>query len=711
MRVLGDGVRLQPHPHVPVVERLFVDSTYSARVRDLRPLFDPRSVAVLGASDDPAKWGQWIAAGALRGAHRRDVWLVNRNGGEILGHHAFRGLDELPDAPELVVISLPAAAFEEAIDASLAAGARAIVAITAGLGEIDEAGKDREAAVVERVRAAGAVMLGPNCLGVYDASAELDLGMNEFSPGSMGLISQSGNLALELSLLAAQYGVGISRFASLGNQADIDAAELVEAIAADEATRVIGVYCEDFRDGRTFARAAAAAREAGKDVVLLAAGGSEAGARAAASHTGSLASDSAAVDAACRAAGILRVRTPKELVDVALACLAPHRPRGRRVAIVGDGGGTGVVSADLATAAGLELPRLSEDLSAKLTAIAPTIITTNPVDLAGAGEQDFWSNERVIQAVLESGEVDAVVFTGYFGGYSQLNDTFRERETEVARAIARAVASTGRPLLTQAMFWDAGPARALREGGVPVYRDIEAVVMTLAALVEQELRPPRGVAEVGEAATPVQGDGYFDARELLVAGGVPFTPARRATTTAEACEAAAAVGYPVALKALGLLHKSDAGGVALGLTDEQALETAVSDMAARLAPEGYSVEAMADTSAGAELIVGCKRDPRFGPLVLVGLGGVYAELMRDVAVALAPAGADELEELLLSLRGAGVLTGARGRAPLDVRAAAQAAAALSRVAATHPEIAEIEINPLLVTPEGAVGLDARIVLA
>ena len=234
-------------------------------MRDLRPLFDPRSVAVLGASDDPAKWGQWIAAGALRGAHRRDVWLVNRNGGEILGHHAFRGLDELPDAPELVVISLPAAAFEEAIDASLAAGARAIVAITAGLGEIDEAGKDREAAVVERVRAAGAVMLGPNCLGVYDASAELDLGMNEFSPGSMGLISQSGNLALELSLLAAQYGVGVSRFASLGNQADIDAAELVEAIAADEATRVIGVYCEDFRDGRGFLRAVARARAASKD--------------------------------------------------------------------------------------------------------------------------------------------------------------------------------------------------------------------------------------------------------------------------------------------------------------------------------------------------------------------------------------------------------------------------------------------------------------
>lgn len=679
-------------------------------MRDLRPLFDPRSVAVLGASNDPAKWGQWVAAGALRGAHRRDVWLVNRNGGEILGHGAFRALDELPGRPELVVVVLPAAAFEDAIDASLAAGARAIVAITAGLGELGDEGQARERAVVERVRAAGAVMLGPNCLGIYDATSELDLGSSEFAPGSMGIISQSGNLALELSLLAGEYGMGVSRFASLGNQADIEAAELVTAFAADERTRVIAVYCEDFRDGRAFARAGEAALAVGKQVVLLAAGGSEAGARAASSHTGALASDSAAVDAACRAAGIMRVTTPKELVDTALACLAPHRPRGRRLAIVGDGGGTGVVSADLATAAGLELPRLSDELGAKLTAIASTVITANPVDLAGAGEQDFRNFERVTTTVLASGEVDAVVFTGYFGGYSQMNEEFSARETEVARAIAASVRANGRPLLAQAMFWDSMPARALREGGVPVYRDIEAAIATLARLVEQEGRSRTGVAALGDLAAPVEGAGYFAARELLAAAGIAFTPARRVASDEEAREAADAVGYPVALKALGLLHKSDAGGVALGLNGEDELEAALADMRVRLAPDGFSVEAMADTSEGAELIVGCRSDPRFGPLVLVGLGGLFAELLRDVAVALAPAGADELEELLLSLRGAGVLTGARGRRPLDVRAAAEAAAALSRVAAAHPEIAEIEVNPLLVTPHGALGLDARVVL-
>lgn len=680
-------------------------------MRDLRPLFDPRSVAVLGASSDPAKWGQWLAVDALRGAHRREVWLVNRNGGEIMGRPAYRTLDELPGEPELVVVALPAAAFEDAVDASLGAGARAIVAITAGLGELDHEGRALERAVADRVRASGAVMLGPNCLGVYDASTEFVLGVPELTPGPIGIISQSGNLAVELSLLAAEYGAGVSRFASLGNQADLGAAELVDAFAADDATRVIAVYCEDFRDGRGFARSAAAALDAGKQVVLLAAGGSEAGARAAASHTGAMASDSAAIDAACRAAGIQRVATPKELADMTVACLGAHRPRGRRVAIVGDGGGTGVVSADLATGLGLEVPRLSDALGERLRAIAPTVITDNPVDLAGAGEQDFANFERVTTAVLESGEVDAVIFTGYFGGYGQMSEEFLALETEVAREIADRAMASGRTLVAQAMFWQAAPAWALRAGGVPVYRDIEAAIGTLARLAEQAVSKRHGVPDTGAAAAAVGGSGYFVARELLAAAGVPFARAREVTTASEARAAAHELGYPVALKALGLLHKSDAGGVALGIENVAALDIAFEDMRGRLAPSGFSLEEMVDASAGAELIVGCRRDPRFGPLVLVGLGGVYAELLRDVAVALAPAGADELEELLRSLRGAGVLTGARGRPPLAVRAAAEAAAALSRVAAAHPEIAELEINPLLVTERGVVALDARIVLA
>lgn len=281
----------------------------------------------------------------------------------------------------------------------------------------------------------------------------------------------------------------------------------------------------------------------------------------------------------------------------------------------------------------------------------------------------------------------------------------------MGHAIARAADVSGRPLLAQAMFWDSAPAHALREGGVPLYRDIEAVVDTLVRLVRQHETPSHGVPEVGAAAASTGTDGYFESRDLLAEGGVVFAAARRASTVGEARAAAADLGYPVVLKALGLLHKSDAGGVALRLADDAAVAAAATDMQERLAPTGYSVETMAPSDGGVELIVGCRRDPRFGPLVLVGLGGIYAELLHDVRLALAPAGADELEELLLSLRGAGILTGARGQAQVDVRAAAEAAAALSRVAAAHPEIAEIEINPLLVTPTGAIGLDARIVLS
>jgi acyl-CoA synthetase (NDP forming) len=660
----------------------------------------------VGASDDPAKWGQWIAAGALRGRHRRDVYLVNRAAAEVQGQRAYASVAELPSPPELVVVAVPAAAFEQVVEESLAAGARAIVGISAGLGETGAEGAARERAVVERVRAAGAVLLGPNCLGVYDGAAELDLGATELRPGAIGLISQSGNLALEISLLAADAGLGFSRFASTGNQADLEAADLLAAFAAHEPTRAIAVYCEDFRDGRAFAAAAAAAA---KPVVLLTAGGSEAGARAALSHTGALVSDAAAVQAACTAAGMIRVETPAALVDVLQLCLAGSAPRGHRLAVVGDGGGHGVVAADVAAAAGLELPELSGVLRAELGSLLPdTASTLNPVDFAGGGEQDFATYARVPALVLGSDEVDAVVLTGYFGGYAEQSAVLAARELDAAAGMVRAAEESGRPLLVHSMYPASPAAIALREAGVPVYRTIEGALGALA-------RVAAGGAASGVPASPTRSPevaeaGYVAARELLALAGVPFAPVRRVDSMEEAFVAAEELGYPVALKALGLLHKSDAGGVALGLADDRALAAAVADMYARLAPEGYAVEPMVDTGEGVELLVGCRRDPRFGPLLLVGLGGIYAELLRDAAVALAPADADHAEGMLRGLAGAPLLEGARGRPPLDVRAAAEAAAALSRFAAAHPEVAEVEVNPLLVLPDGAVGLDARIVL-
>jgi acyl-CoA synthetase (NDP forming) len=346
-------------------------------------------------------------------------------------------------------------------------------------------------------------------------------------------------------------------------------------------------------------------------------------------------------------------------------------------------------------------------------ALPPAAATTNPVDLAGGGEQDFATFERVVRRVLDSGEADTVLLTGYFGGYSEMHADLRDRETAVAHDLARAAGEARCPLVVHSMFPSSPAAQALRAGSVPVYREVEAALDAVATLARAVARGHRGVppaqphtASIGLETRPLE---YEQAREIVAAAGVPLVEARLVTTAREARAAAGELGYPVVLKALGLLHKSDQGGVALALATGEALEASFSEMTTCLQAKAYSVERMADLTRGAELIVGCKSDPRFGPVVLVGFGGILAELVPDTAVALAPAEPEEIEELLRSLRGAAVLAGARGRPALAVRAAAEAAAALSRLSADRPELAEVEVNPLLVTPEGAIGLDARVI--
>jgi acetate---CoA ligase (ADP-forming) len=690
--------------------------------RDLRALFEPESVAVVGASDDPEKWGNWLARGALRGASRRAVYLVNRRGGKVMGRPAHRSLADLPEPPELAVLAVPPPALEGAVDDALAAGSRALVVITAGEAAGD-AGGPRDAALAEKARDAGAILLGPNCLGVFDAGAELELVSNDLPRGSLGLISQSGNLALEIGLLAGAAELGFSRFVSVGNQADLEAGELIDELAAHDGTELIAIYVEDFRDGRAFARAAEHAVGAGKPVVLLAVERTEATARAVRSHTGALASDSVAIDAACRAAGMERVRSPQELVDLAQGLVRAGVPRGRRVAVLADGGGHGGVASALATGAGLSVPALSDGLRGELRAgLPPTAAVANPIDLAGGGEADIHSFERTARAVLGSGEVDAVLMTGYFGGYSDYAETLGRGEAAVAEALADAADATGRPLLVHTMHPQTAAASALRSRGVPVYRTIERAVGVLARLAEAGERKPRGVpglpgaargpsvlaAQTASNAGEARIAAYSDARALLAAGGVRFVPAHEVSSSDEAAAAAAEIGYPVVLKALGLLHKSDVGGVVTGLAEESALRVAFAELQGRLAPPAFSVETMAPVGDGVELLVGARWDARFGPVALVGLGGVFTEVLSDVAVALAPVNDATARELLLSLRTAPLLQGARGRPKVDLDAAASAVAALSRVAAAHPEIAEIEVNPLLALPDRAVGLDARV---
>ena len=450
----------------------------------LAALFDPRSLAVVGASGDPAKWGNWIALNALKGAHRRHVFLVNRRGGDIAGHRVYTSLADLPVPPELVVLSVPEASFETAVDDALAAGSRMLVAITAGFGELGDAGRQRQARIVAKVRSVGARLLGPNCMGVTDAGAELFLASAVTETGPVGLISQSGNLGIELGLLLEREGLGFSRLVSLGNQADIEAEEVLESLVDHTKTRAILLYLEGIRDGRRLVAAARRAHAAGKPVVLITAGASDAAVRAARSHTGALVTGAAVVGAACRAGGMVEVASPRQAVAAIQVLLPRVRPRGHRLGIVADGGGHGVLAADLATAAGLTVPQLQPATAAALAAgLPPTASTINPVDLAGGGEQDFSSYGRVVDMLLTSGEVDAVLLTGFFGGYSVKSDELGRRELAAAALMVAARDGRERPLLVHSMHHEAPPNDALRKHEVPVFAAADDAVQALARAI------------------------------------------------------------------------------------------------------------------------------------------------------------------------------------------------------------------------------------
>ncbi|MCX6460763.1 MAG: acetate--CoA ligase family protein [Actinobacteria bacterium] len=672
---------------------------------DLTVLFDPVSVVVVGASDNPAKWGNWLSVGALKGS--RPVYLVNARADTVLGQPAYRSVRDVPGPVGLAAIAVPADAIDQAVDDALAMGATAIVGISTGLGESGPDGRRREEALARRVRDAGAVLLGPNCLGVFDAGSVLELSSNPLPSGRVAFVSQSGNLSLELAAHLVEHGMGFSRFASLGNQAHLEAADLVLGCIGHDGTDVIAVYAEDFRDGRRFVNAARQATDAGKPVVLLTVGAGEASARQAQSHTGSMVSSSDVVDAACHEAGIVRVHTPTEMADVLAQLCAVARPQGPRLAVLTDGGGHASIAADVAEHAGLTVPHLSAQVAAAAAAFLPTSASTvNPIDVAGGGEQDITCFASVAEAVLASGEVDALVVTGYFGGYGAYSEAIDERELATARRLGEIARRLDRAVTVHSMFPQSAVATELRRGGIAVYRTIEGAVRSLAASLPPRALDPLPV--IPAPAPPVTDTDYASARVLLAAAGVPFPTARTVRSRDEVLVAARELSFPLVLKSLGLLHKSDSGGVILAIANADELLAAYDDVMARLAPPACSIDEMADLTDGVEIIVGVRRDLRFGPVAMVGLGGVYTEVIHDVATALAPVSATHAERLLRSLRGAALLAGARGRPPVDVAAAAAVISTITEVAAAHPELTDVEVNPLLVRPVGALALDARL---
>ncbi|HET6938659.1 MAG TPA: acetate--CoA ligase family protein [Nocardioides sp.] len=679
----------------------------------LGALFAPRTVAVVGASEDSAKWGNIIARRALASPGERTVLLVNRNGGEVLGVPAYESAQAAAAAHggdvDLAVLCVPAGSFVASVADAVAAGARAIVAITAGLSESGPEGVRVEAEALAIARGAGAVLLGPNCLGIVDTTTGLQLAHAVLPAGDVAVLSQSGNLVLDLAGLLADRGLGVSRFVSLGNQADLGVVDFMHACVDHDGTRAVAVYTEDVVDGRGFLDAARALRAAGKPLVLLAPGRTEAAVRGAASHTGALTTSSMVVDAACAAVGAHRVDHPTQLADLLVALRAPRRMSSRRVAILTDGGGHGAVAADALAASGLQTPLLTGAVTAELVAaLWAQASVANPVDMAGAGEQDVASYDRAVRTLLACDQVDGVLLTGYFGGYSTEQSGLTGPELAAARHMADTVAAQGTPLVVQTIYPDSPASQVLRAVGIPVHRDVDRACAVLAGLVEPATD---GLAlALPAAAPPVTDPSYDAARTLFKDAGVAFPDAVSVTDAAALEAALEGMSYPVVLKATGLLHKSEDGGVVVGLADRDAVRAAYDDLVTRLSPPAVSVEAMADLAGGVELIVGGVRDPKFGPVVMVGLGGIFTEVLGDTACAIAPVSVDAARGLLRSLQGAPLLLGARGRAPVDVDAVADVVARVSLLAAAHPELVEIELNPVLAGPAGALALDARVVL-
>ncbi|MEZ0076071.1 acetate--CoA ligase family protein [Planotetraspora sp. GP83] len=659
---------------------------------------DPRSVAVIGASADPAKWGHWLARGALRGAHRRTVHLVSRSGAVVEGVASRPSLSDLPETPELAVLCVPPSSIEQVMGEGLELGVRGFLAITAGT---------EDARLAARVQAAGARLVGPNCLGIYDAATALELAWGNFTPGSLGIVSQSGQLGLELAGLAGEAGIGVSRFVSVGNQADVSAAEILADLASHDLTRVVVVYLESFGDGRALLGTLQTLRERGKPVVVLTVGASEASRAAARSHTGALTASSDVVEAACRAAGAILAETPAQAVDLAQMLLDGARPVGRRVAVVGDSGGQGALAADTLSRAGLEVPQLSGATVAALGRTLPEGAgARNPVDLAGAGERDLTSYATLISTLLGSGEVDAVLLTGYFGSYGQDAPSLAAAEHRVIGMLGDAGRAAGLPVVVHTMGLGNPAVTALREHGMPTYHTIDAAGRSLGLATELALRTPRPVSSPAQVmGTPPEG--YLGARALLGEYGVAYPAAVAVRDRDDVL--AAPLRPPYVLKAAWLEHKTEAAGVVVGLAGAAEAADALDAMTARLGAGEYALEEMDTRPHVAELIVGARRDPSFGPLVMVGAGGVNAEVYRDVAVELAPVTEEVAMDMLRRLRILPLLTGWRGRPAVSLEGAAAVVAAVSRLVAERPGIEECEINPLRVGPGGALAVDALVV--
>lgn len=740
----SDPLRCQATSRVPTTEtdpdgigrpiQVAEANEQMATVKSLVPILKPHGIAVVGVSETAGGIGRRIFDAIRRSHYKGALFAVNGKGGMRGGLPTHASMHTLPLPVDLAVIAVPHAAVPRVVDDCAAAGVKGIVVISAGFAETDAAGLARQQALVAQVRRYGMRMIGPNCMGILNTDRRSPVNAS-FSPlfgieGHLALASQSGALGVLVIALSEERHVGISSFVSLGNKADVSSNDLLQYWEQDPATTVVGLYLESFGNPRTFARLA---RRVGRTKPILAvkAGRTRAGSRAAGSHTAALAASDTAVDALFRQTGVIRAATIDELIDTAASLAAQPLPAGRRVAIITNAGGPGILAADACEAAGLTLATLSETTTERLRAILPAAASlTNPIDMiASAGPSE---TAKVITAVLTDLTVDGVLVlqTGVDATTSQ-SATIRGIHDGVlnARRMRRDA-----PVLACIMGAELPPPIEVGDERVPVYAFPENAVRALGHMADyaEWLRTPTGdvcsfqdchtqAAERLVASAAMRGDEWLSpdaTRELMEQIGAPLVSATAAHSLGDALERAGAVGYPLVAKlsAKGLLHKTEAGGVITGIADASALRAAFGQLqqAARehgLQFDGVVLQPM--VQHGIEACVGVTRDAAMGALVGVGMGGTDVEVIGDMQFGLVPLTDGDADRLVARTRLSRLLSGYRGRPAADGRSLAELLLRLSQLADAVPAVLELDLNPVMVLPDGqgCVIVDARVRIA
>ena len=693
----------------------------------LDPLFRPRSIAVVGASRTPGTVGYEIIDNLLKDGFTGVIYPVNPNAVAVHSIAAYATVSAIPGEVDLAVIAVPKEIVRAVMEECGTHGVRAVVVISAGFREVGPAGIAREQELLTIVRRHGMRMVGPNCLGVLSTAEDVSMNAT-FAPimppvGPISFMSQSGAMGVTILDYAAEYGIGIHHFVSVGNKADVSGNDLLEYWAADSSTRVILMYLENFGNPRKFTRIARDVTRH-KPIIAVKAGRTAAGARAATSHTGALAGVDTATDALLAQCGVIRVDSVEELFDMAMAFGQLPVPKGNRVAVVTNAGGPGIIITDACEALGLSVAELSAETQARLRENLPDEASVrNPVDMIATATPD--SYRLALEAVLADPNVDAAI--------AAFVPPLRVRQQDVARSIVEArVTMPEKPMLAVLMGRAGLPeGRAdLGRAGIPAYIFPEAAARALAGMYRHRKWLERPIGSVRSydvdrsavariiARAIEAGTDYLERADVLAildAYGITTLASTHAATAEDAAAAAQSLGLPVVLKvdSPDIVHKTDVGGVVLDVRSAVAVHAAFTGMIARVRERmpdarinGVVVERY--VSGGRETIIGVSQDPTFGPVIMFGLGGIYVEAIQDVAFCVQPVSDIDAHEMVRSIRGVKLLAGMRGEAPSDMDAIEDAIQRVSQLVGDNPAILELDINPFLALATGGIAVDARI---